>query len=135
MIVRNHVIITGNLGADPRVVHESEKSGVVVRLSLANSEYRYDKESKEHQTPHVNWIPITAFAGLAKRVSRSLKKGDLVTVTGAIRASEYKDSIGKTLKSFEIIATDILRSEILPSERAGEVPSFDDFKEVTVGGV
>ncbi|MBU6374599.1 MAG: single-stranded DNA-binding protein [Bdellovibrionales bacterium] len=135
MIVRNHVIITGNLGADPQIVHESEKNGIVVRISVANSEYRYDQESKERQTTHVNWIPVTAFSGLAKRVSRSLKKGDLVTVTGAIRASQYKDSLGKTLKAFEVIATDILKSEILPSEGAGEVPSFDDFREETVGGV
>lgn len=131
MIVRNHCIVSGNLSADPEITHTHPTGGMVVRFSIANNELEIDRDSKETKPGHTNWLPVTVFNGLAKRVLVGLKKGDLVTAFGAIRTRSYTDKSGKSARSFEIIATDVLKSSLLPAadEKPTDFPSFEDFKE------
>lgn len=135
MIVRNHIIFTGNLGGVPEITHKSEKSGVIARFSVANSELTFDETKKQYQPSHVNWIPVTVFGSLAKRTVQHLKKGDLVTVFGSIRDTSYKDDSGKQNKRFEVIATDVIPCSVMPKATDDLVSeSFDNFsREGSIG--
>ena len=118
---RNLIAITGNLGADPTAISSKPEAGPGIRLSLANTEGHFNKETKKFETTHTNWVPITVFGNLAQRVQAVLKKGNLVTVFGSLKVTTYQDKNDKKSTGFEIIASDIMKSELL----AGAQSSID----------
>lgn len=125
MNVRNLVIVTGNLGADPQVIRKEKDGGAVVRLSIAVSEYRFDSASKVYEQSRTTWIPVVAFSVLATRAGENLKKGDFVTVYGKLRSSTFETKGVKQTK-LEIIADDLIISDVLPksaSEAFGDIVS------------
>ncbi len=113
--MKNQVTLTGNLGSDPETVRTTEAGGAVVRFSIAQTERKLNQESGEYEDSHTNWIPIKAFGSLAERATQSLKKGDVVSLSGVLRSSQYEDK-GVKRSSYEVIANEILKSEYLAKQ-------------------
>jgi single-strand DNA-binding protein len=103
----NNVNLTGFLGADPELVN-ADQGKELLRLSLAQTEAYFDKESKEWKNGHTNWIRVAVFGKKVTRILVGLKKGDHVQVSGSLRTSEYEKD-GQKRYSTEIIAGRVLR--------------------------
>jgi single stranded DNA-binding protein len=110
---QNYVQITGYLGADPSIRTMTGGETSFAKFALAQSVSRFDPEQKSYDTIHTNWFQIKATGALAHKVKAVLKKGNRVTVTGRIHTYEYKRVDGSPMSAFEIVATDIMRSESL----------------------
>jgi single stranded DNA-binding protein len=132
MRTSNFVSVTGNLGG----VVELKDSGSgreVAKLSLAETVSRPNPNTGVYEPVHTNWIPVTAFAGLARRAAKALKKGDRITVLGSLKTSSYEKD-GENRRGFEVIAHSIEKAQFLaradagPPDSSPDSPSFDDFQ-------
>lgn len=110
MRTSNFVTVTGNLGAEVEI-KRAEGSDEIARMSVAETVMRPNAKG-EFVPVHTNWIPVTAFGGLARRAVQSLKKGDRVTVHGTIRTRSYEKD-GQKHRGFEVVADSIERAQLL----------------------
>jgi len=80
--------------ADARVVNDPElrfaASGVAVGSFRVVASSRKQNESGEWVDDKVLWLPVTCFKQLAENVAESLRKGDLVSVTGRLQTDEWE---------------------------------------------
>lgn len=128
MRTSNYVSITGNLGG-PIEIKETKPGKEVARMSVAETVSRLNAETGGYEQVHTNWIPITAFSGLAQRAAKSLKKGDRITVTGSIKTTSYEKD-GTSRRGFEVIADSIEKATLLSKADSGA--GCDDFKNEAV---
>lgn len=110
----NEVLVVGNLGADPEE-KAAEKNGPVVRFSVAQNIRRFNEQTKSYENVRTNWFPVVCFGSLAAKAKAGLKKGDLVSLSGALRSDNYEDRNGEKRTSIQIVAYDIHRVELLKS--------------------
>jgi single-strand DNA-binding protein len=100
----NHVVIMGNLGADP-VAHTSKAGKNYCHFSLATNYVRTnEKGEKEKQA---TWHRIKVFGKTAEHCQTYLRKGSGAVVDGYISNSTYKKSDGTDAWSSEIIAQQV----------------------------
>ena len=101
MNVRNHIHLTGNLGADPQTV--ILKSGqTATEFSLATNEY-YRDASGERQT-RTEWHRVKAYGKLAELFDRHLKCGSPISIVGSMRYRKWTDKFEQTRIAAEVIA-------------------------------
>jgi len=102
----NKVLLIGNLGKDPEMIHT--QSGMAVsHFSLATAEIFVDKNTEE-KTTNTTWHNITLFGKMAEILTPYLSKGKQVYVEGKIRNSSYDDKDGIKRYKTEIIASNIV---------------------------
>ncbi len=94
----NHLIITGNLTADPE--SRSTKSGKRV-VSFTVAANRRDKDN------NVDYVRVSAWGKLGELCKQYLAKGRKVGVTGSIRAGAYTNSEGKPIGTLELMADEV----------------------------
>lgn len=99
----NSVTLLGNLGADG-TLHDGANGGVL-KLRLATSESYLDR-NKERQE-RVEWHSVVVFGKRAEALSKILRKGDRVFVTGSLRTSSYEKE-GATHYKADVIARDVI---------------------------
>ena len=130
MSFQNQFYLTGNLGADPELFQKTADSPGVLAFSVAENVTRLNEATRAFETVHTNWYPVKAFGSLAARAKASLKKGDRVVVTGRIRTYQYENASGETRYGFEVLADDIVRSQLLPKADAlgAAGPDFAEFE-------
>ncbi|MGK5087907.1 single-stranded DNA-binding protein [Bdellovibrionota bacterium FG-2] len=127
MSTTNQIIITGNLGSDPEVFKKNEESNGVVVFSLAESISRLNEKTKEYEQVHTNWFPVRSFGSLGARVKSTLKKGERVSVIGTLKTYQYETEDGRKVSAFEILASDISYSKLLPKgEASSALPTLND---------
>lgn len=90
----NRVVISGSLGADPKIIVKEDSK--IASYSVAISEPKGDKSD-------ANWVNVAAFNKAAEFAQRNLKKGSKVIVEGKIKTSVYETE-GIKMKGFSIIA-------------------------------
>jgi single-strand DNA-binding protein len=95
----NRAILCGHLGRDPE--SRDTRGGQVVRLSVATSERRKDRDG--NWTDHTEWHRVVCFGRTAENCARFLSKGRQVLVEGRIQTSTYEKD-GETRYSTEIVA-------------------------------
>ncbi len=96
----NRVILEGNVGKDP-VVKYFDKSSVRASFPLATSE-GYSNQQGETVTS-TEWHNIVLWRALAIEAEKSIKKGNLVCISGKIRTRSYVDKEGINKYITEII--------------------------------
>ncbi|PCI96053.1 MAG: single-stranded DNA-binding protein [Flavobacteriales bacterium] len=101
----NKVILTGNLGADPKV-NKSEKNGnSFTTFSLATTEnWKNDKGEKQSKT---EWHNIIANGKTGELAEKYLKKGSKIYLEGKLRYSS-KENEDKTKTYFTNINVDTI---------------------------
>ena len=109
----NKAIIIGRLGADPKIAFTGSGT-TVASFSVATN--RTWKGKDGNQSERTDWINIKVFGPIAEFVSKHLKKGSLVYVSGRIETRSY-DQNGVKKYITEVNADTI---ELLGSKQNGE---------------
>ncbi len=102
MISFNQVTFAGNVGKESEV-HTTETGKTYTRFSLAVDSFAKDEAPM--------WLTVTAWGKLAEQVSKLVKKGSLVLVSGRLAVRTYSDKEGKERTSVDVIAHTV---EVLP---------------------
>lgn len=101
----NHVMLLGNLGADPEYRMTNGGQGVL-NLRLATSERYLDKDKQRQE--RTEWHAVVLWGKRADALSKILTKGSRILVQGSLRTSSYEDKTGNKRYKTEIVANDIL---------------------------
>ena len=118
-----HVTISGNLCADPDLLHTSDGTEVA-ELRLAENRSRKD-QAGEWQT-ETSFYSVVCWRSLASRVAASLGRGDRVVVVGRMRQESWTTEAGEKRSRYVVDATDIAASlrfagvTVERTDRAGE---------------
>lgn len=121
---KNLVLLTGNVGNDPKV--NALENGInVATFSLATSTGGYtSKEGKE--IPEVTqWHNIVAWRGLAELSEKFIHKGDKVEIIGTIQYREYEKD-GQKRYVTDIVASDIILNGGKSESNKPPMPSVDN---------
>jgi len=134
MAIDNNVTLSGNITQDPQLAHSS--SGVAyLRFGIAWNQMRGDQ-----QIP--NYFDVTVFNQMAINASKSLSKGQRVTVSGRLEQSSWVAEDGTKRSAVKILADDIAPSlkwatadvsrSVAPAQNVPNepVPDPDDSREV-----
>lgn len=101
MNVRNHIHLTGNLGADPTTV--TLKSGqTATEFSLATNEYFRDGDG--NRQTRTEWHKIKAYGKLAELFDEHLQRGSQISIVGSMRYRKWMDKHEQVRTSAEVIA-------------------------------
>ena len=106
----NRVTLIGNLGREPEL--RATNDGAVCTFSIATNEFYGTVEERKQ---HTEWHNIVTFGKLAQNCSRYLKKGSRVFIDGAIRASNYEDSLGKSIRKTSIYPITVQFLDLRPT--------------------
>ena len=131
MAIDNTVTLTGNITQDPQLAH-SAGGTPYLRFSIA-----WNLKRGDEQVP--NYFDITAFNSMAVNASKSLAKGQRVTVTGRLEQSSWVNEDGTKRSAVKILAdsigadlrwatADVTKQGAKPS--AAPTPDPDEHREV-----
>lgn len=106
-------------------------SGVAVGTIRAVASSRKKGEDGKWYDDKSAWVTITVFNQLAENCAETIKKGDLITVTGKLQVEDWEDKEGAKRTSVKIMADHIgpslafATARVSKTERAagGEQPS------------
>lgn len=101
----NHIVIDGNLAANPETGVADNGRGWVRFRVITNDRYT-NRDGTWVDGPAVNYN-VAAFGRLAQNVADSLHRGDQVLVAGALTVKSYRDGDGNERASRDIIADHI----------------------------
>ena len=99
----NTLILTGNLGSDPRfaVTTTGRKKA---SFSIASS--KSHKSADGSWTKTTEWTPVVLWGRLADRAEKVLAKGLSVLIHGEKRTRTYTDTKGQIHQVVELVAAD-----------------------------
>jgi single-strand DNA-binding protein len=89
----NHVVLVGNLGADPETFYTPEGN------PITNFNLAFKASKKE-----TGWIKVTCFNKLAEIASTYLHKGARIGIQGYLDQHHWKTDDGSPRSNFQIIA-------------------------------
>lgn len=115
------ITVTGRLAADPDL-RFSPSGTAMARMRVVAADRKLNQQSGEWEDGDTLWIDVTAFKKLAENLVESVKKGDLLVITGKIRTEEWDDrETGAKRSKIAMIADEVAASlafRVLP--HAGE---------------
>ena len=122
----NTAIISGNLCADPEAHTTSNGiSQVVIRLGVTR-DYK-DSKTGKRETDFINCV---VWRQAADFLAKNARKGDSVTVRGAIQTRSYeKDGVKRTITEINADRVELNKKR----ENPQTADSADDFREVDPG--
>ncbi len=89
------VTLTGNLGADP-VSFGRDPNNQGCSFNVGVSPSYFDQSSHSWKSRDTVWVKVRAFRTLATNALQSLRKGDAVIVSGALRVDKWtKDGVDR----------------------------------------
>ncbi len=109
------ICILGRLGGDPEMRYTGTGKAVT-NISVATD--RKWKDGEEWKT-ETTWFRVTCWNVLGENVSKFLKKGSLVFVTGTIHTNKYVNNEGTEVSSWEVIADTV---KFLDPKKQEEIP-------------
>ena len=114
----NKVMLIGNLGKDPEIMH-FENGGSLVKFPVATSETYTNKEGQK--VSNTDWHSVVINAkGLVDVAHKYLKKGHKVYLEGRIKTRKWQDQTGADRYTTEIQANQMT---MLTSRAEGEANS------------
>lgn len=109
----NKVVLTGNLGATPKLVDKSDK--LFVAFSMATQDGYYNKDNEWVAKPSV-WHQVLVFNNSLVELAQTLKKGERIELTGALSYRSFTALLedNQTTKKQEaaIIASNIVHKPL-----------------------
>lgn len=98
----NHVMIIGNLTADPEM-RTTQTGKQVVTFTVAVNR----RQSAQAGQPEADFFRVSAWNQLGEICAKYLAKGRKCAVTGSIRAGAYTNSQGKAVGTLEVMADNV----------------------------
>ena len=101
----NEIITTicGNVATDPKRT-VTAKGQPLTSFRLASTPRKFDQEVQGYVDGETTWVNVSCWGSLALNADRSLRKGQPVVVTGALRGREWQSEDGRSGKDFELNA-------------------------------
>lgn len=115
----NKVVLIGRLTKDPDLRYTAGNQTPIARFTLAVGRF-----SKKEGQPDADFISIVVFGKTADNVSKYIKKGSLVAVSGRIQTGSYTDQEGKKRYTTDVIAEEV---KFLDKLNTGAPSSGGDF--------
>jgi len=100
MNVRNHIHLTGNLGADPKTVTLSSGKAAT-EFSLATNEYYRDREG--NRQTKTEWHRVKAYGKLAELFDQYLQRGSQISIVGSMKYRKWTDKFEQSRTAAEVI--------------------------------
>ncbi|NLZ68210.1 MAG: single-stranded DNA-binding protein [Spirochaetales bacterium] len=101
----NSILLEGVVTNDPKVVLTSALGNSLVKFSVANDRFYYDKDHNLQST--TLFIGIQAWGRLGEQTQSFIEKGMLVRVVGRLRPIKFKRKDESLVDTFEIVAQHI----------------------------
>lgn len=101
----NVVVISGGLGGDPQV-RSTQGGTTVMSFSVAVGDRRRNGQTGEWEDV-THWVDVVLFGKRAESLSRFLRKGMKVVVSGRLSQSRWEDKSGNKRSKLEVVATDV----------------------------
>ncbi|MDO5730810.1 single-stranded DNA-binding protein [Corynebacterium sphenisci] len=102
----NTITITGRAGADAE--HRATPGGRdSCQLRICHDRQHFDESSGQWVKDNATWWRVTLWDRRAEEIAQSIRKGDLVTVTGRAEVTEFDRRDGTRGWSAEILADHI----------------------------
>lgn len=110
------ITITGRLAADPQPMRFTNGGTPVTNIRLLHTPHAFDFATKRHVTGQTVAFNVALFGDLAETNHGTLRRGDLVTVTGArIEADAFINGDGEAAASIKVTA--YAAQLVAPSQR------------------
>lgn len=116
----NHVMIIGNLTADP-ITRTTQAGKQVVTFTVAVNR----RQSAQAGQPEADFFRVSAWNQLGEICAKYLAKGRKCAVTGSVRASAYTNSQGKAVGTLEVMAENV--EFLTPKGDHGENTGYGGF--------
>lgn len=101
----NEVVLSGNLTADPEL--RSLPSGTsVCNLRIAHNARR--KTSGGDWEDETYYFNITVWTGIGEWVSKNMRKGDKIVVSGQLKWREWEDRDGNKRQAVDVTAQSVV---------------------------
>ena len=97
----NEVKLMGRLGEDPKII-TNEKGNTFAAFSMATSEMRYNKQTKE-SSEHTDWHRVVVFDPELVKTAGTLQKGASIAVTGKLQTRTWKGEDGRENRTTEVV--------------------------------
>lgn len=110
---------------EARVVNDPElrfsPSGMAVgKFRVVCNGVKKGEDGKWVDDGRVLWMSVTCFRGMAENCAESLRKGDLVSVTGKLQTDEWETENGEKRSSIGLVADEVAVSLKFRTVRHGE---------------
>lgn len=127
MAINCKIELNGFLGQDPKSITKNGKTFILLRVATTDSYPVINDKTGEvkWKDKETVWHDVLVFRPQAAHFARELKKGDAVTINGAIGYKPFKDEKGNTKRQANIIASYVEKVEY---NRQDEL-SFDELDE------
>ena len=99
----NQVAISGNLGGDPDLRHTAQGTPVCKFSVCVNHRQKVGDEWQDKP----NWVSVTFWGKRAEAISKHLKRGTKVFVSGRLNQNTWKDDQGNNHSKLEVIGNEI----------------------------
>ena len=116
----NHVMIIGNLTADP-ITRTTQAGKQVVTFTVAVNR----RQSAQTGQPEADFFRVSAWNQLGEICAKYLSKGRKCAVTGSVRAGAYTNSQGKAVGTLEVMAENV--EFLTPTGDHGENTGYGGF--------
>lgn len=125
----NSVCLAGRLGADPELRY-TPGGTAVLNMRMATT---YSFKERDEWKQRTDWHNVVVWGKVAEILSKDLRKGSHVSISGSLQSSSYEDKSGVKRYKTEVIARDVSydngRSEARSTEPApqqhDEQPAYD----------
>ena len=91
----NHVIVTGNLGEDPKEFYTPDG------VSISSFPMAFRSGNK------TSWIKVSCYAKLAELSMKCLHKGARVGISGVLDQQKWNDEHGNAKSTYRLLANQI----------------------------
>ena len=122
------VSFTGRLTGDPEI--RFTPNGVAVaKFSVATSKRTFNKQTSQYEDGPASFWNISAWRDLGENVAETLRKGQLVYVTGEMEMRSWEDKEGQKRTTPEVTAEHVGPSLKWKDKPQGEGRSNDSYNE------
>ncbi len=97
-----HIVLDGNLTADPETKKTPTNKVVTIFKVAANHEWGGKDGNKS-----VSYVPVECWDKLAENCGQYLHKGSKVTVQGDLREDRWTDDEGKKRSRLKVVARNV----------------------------
>ena len=125
MASMNHVILAGNLTANPEIRYTAKTATPAVRMQIAVNRKRKGKEE-------VAYVPLVALGKTAEFANQYLQKGSGLLIQGRLQTRTYEKD-GQKRTAFEVLVNELQlldrkngAASASESEDAGDDAGLDD---------
>lgn len=105
--MNNKVVLTGNVGATPRVT-VMPSGNTVVNITLATNEDYIDRQGQPQRK--TTWHNVVAWNEVALKVSAHVNKGDFISLKGKLNNRTYESLIDVQVSPRKTIQVPVKRN-------------------------